>query len=1075
MFNNLILQVFIKNNKILMATQSDITTSNLLTTTNQIRDTLVTRNLYTPYTEYPTYDDGAVDKTVSAISSITSLLTPFKSYNLENTIYGRLVVNRTPLSEIGLVMLGRQFAMNAGSSVAQDYLPIMNVSNLFDGNKDTKLFTKRINYNITKKEDKTGFSNFIDSVTGFYPNKNYPFTKDADNNDFLNNTGTGQLKFLFTSINNNRFRPNNDAYNVVYYDKADEAETSIQGTKNILLSNNKKFFDFNNNRFYPYKSFIVQYLNNSEYSNDVANQNMFNSADYSNGDYAPNDDAIDWMGNPLKKDYTYTSVFGQNDWIGDETEFRGNLNNNENKIVWGRDGIDDITNNVGAQYRGDNYQGFTVDESKFETDFNVKTGLLEYTRNLVIASQGEIVDMTRKAFMKGDKIAGFNGSGLFKSNDSTYADSSDNTSVRGTRQHSAIDQYDKFTKTIRFNGNKVYGGNENSVIYDSVLPRIHPILDKEGNINNKDLMFSLENLAVRVISKDGVGIIDDEFGSPIPVCEVGPFNGRIMWFPPYALEINETSNAKFESTVMVGRGEPMYNYQNSERSAVLNFSLLIDYPPHVKNYKDSKTSHKDIAEFFAFGGDKLTNITPQTNQEAKIKELENKKELIIGDNKSIQPNLNKNSKTFTIYFPNDVPKVSDNLSSIIDTMYDNSYDIHPEIITTTDLTHYGLNKDIFYIGDLNTVNVSGKTYYEVSKPYSYSQYTSVFETDFFGNTVPLISELKRFFENEEDREYYKIEIIGSASKLYTSEYNELLGQRRADAAKNFIERKILALFGKTPDQMGVEITTESLGSTKASDDGATVSGIALKSAKQDRYSEIKIVRNDKSVDNISKTLTADEQKTIDDINNEIVGLENEKNKQKNNASDCLMNERTADESAILNGFSSINKNNFYPAFHSQTPEDFHKRLTFLQQCMRQGAALRYDVQVDDNNITRAKNSVFGRQPICILRVGDFFYTKVIIESLNIDYVDSPWDMNPEGFGMQPMMANVTLSMKVMGGQSLKGPIDALQNAVSFNYYANSNFSSEGMYKLPSDVANKQESYMKGILATEKEKLNKLIN
>jgi hypothetical protein len=142
--------------------------------------------------------------------------------------------------------------------------------------------------------------------------------------------------------------------------------------------------------------------------------------------------------------------------------------------------------------------------------------------------------------------------------------------------------------------------------------------------------------------------------------------------------------------------------------------------------------------------------------------------------------------------------------------------------------------------------------------------------------------------------------------------------------------------------------------------------------------------------------------------------------------------------------------------------------------MRQGAAKKYEPIVE-NGILRAKNSVFGRQPICILRVGDFFYTKVIIENLVIDYSETTWDMNPEGFGMQPMIAKVTLQMKVMGGQSLKGPIDALQNAVTFNYYANSNFTKAGMYSRPSAEADNQEGYIGGILTNETKTLNDAYN
>ncbi|GAF95029.1 unnamed protein product, partial [marine sediment metagenome] len=48
------------------------------------------------------------------------------------------------------------------------------------------------------------------------------------------------------------------------------------------------------------------------------------------------------------------------------------------------------------------------------------------------------------------------------------------------------------------------------------------------------------------------------------------------------------------------------------------------------------------------------------------------------------------------------------------------------------------------------------------------------------------------------------------------------------------------------------------------------------------------------------------------------------------------------------------------------------------------------------------------------------------------------------------------------GQSLRGPIDALQNAASFNYYANSSFTKKGMYARPSAEADAQYQYMKGV-------------
>lgn len=121
---------------------------------------------------------------------------------------------------------------------------------------------------------------------------------------------------------------------------------------------------------------------------------------------------------------------------------------------------------------------------------------------------------------------------------------------------------------------------------------------------------------------------------------------------------------------------------------------------------------------------------------------------------------------------------------------------------------------------------------------------------------------------------------------------------------------------------------------------------------------------------------------------------------------------------------------FHPSFHSITPQGFNHRLTFLHQCLRQGPT------IDNSNNNKADNLVFGKQPVCILRVGDFYHTKCIITSLNIDYEPLVWDLNKDGIGVQPMLANVTLSLNIIGGSSLSGAISRLQNSVSFNFFAN---------------------------------------
>ncbi len=129
---------------------------------------------------------------------------------------------------------------------------------------------------------------------------------------------------------------------------------------------------------------------------------------------------------------------------------------------------------------------------------------------------------------------------------------------------------------------------------------------------------------------------------------------------------------------------------------------------------------------------------------------------------------------------------------------------------------------------------------------------------------------------------------------------------------------------------------------------------------------------------------------------------------------------------------------FHPAFHSITPEGLNSRLTFLQQCTRQGPT----------NIDNAPdNLAFGRPPVCILRLGDFYHTKIVIDSVGISYEPLVWDLNPEGIGVQPMIATVDLSFKMIGGQSMKGPINKLQNAVSFNFFGNTQIYDERADKI----------------------------
>lgn len=124
---------------------------------------------------------------------------------------------------------------------------------------------------------------------------------------------------------------------------------------------------------------------------------------------------------------------------------------------------------------------------------------------------------------------------------------------------------------------------------------------------------------------------------------------------------------------------------------------------------------------------------------------------------------------------------------------------------------------------------------------------------------------------------------------------------------------------------------------------------------------------------------------------------------------------------------------FDPAFHSMTPEGFSARLNFLNQCMRAGNTVTAS---DGSYAKSANNLAFGRPPFCVLRLGDWYNQMIVIDNISINYDPLVWDLNEEGIGVIPLIANVSMSFKFIGGGDLGGPVRRLQNAMSFNYYAN---------------------------------------
>ena len=331
-----------------------------------------------------------------------------------------------------------------------------------------------------------------------------------------------------------------------------------------------------------------------------------------------------------------------------------------------------------------------------------------------------------------------------------------------------------------------------------------------------------------------------------------------------------------------------------------------------------------------------------------------------------------------------------------------------------------------------------------------------------------------------------IDVKGFASSHGYQTSNDVLGKNRANSVKKWLTSK----YGRKFSNANFTYSTNEIGEKLSNYDSSSFT------AKAWRCSRVAIVIEKEGVSNLSETyngtdnITYADNKTQNEINNarNVVEMTDARNKDNANTSyknaygkdmtemqknsivnQIEINNANAEAEAMIaknsgnalniegegkqgygneyKFFSMLATNEpflhskiveklryFDPAFHSITPEGFQSRLTFLHQCTRQGNTASAS---DSNNMNRtANNLAFGRPPICVLRIGDFYNTKIIMESLSIDYNDTTWDLNDEGIGVMPMMANVTIGFKFLGGSDLSGPINRLQNSLSFNYYAN---------------------------------------
>jgi len=637
--------------------------------------------------------------------------------------------------------------------------------------------------------------------------------------------------------------------------------------------------------------------------------------------------------------------------------------------------------------------------------------------------------------------------------------------------------YSVLDKTYNLNiaPNKMEGGQDSTNLIGGT--------GNDGHV--KKYMFSLENLAWRSSNKPGFTYSD------LPICERGPNGGRIMWFPPYDLKFNENVNANWKATDFLGRPEPVYTYNNTSRSGTISWKIIVDHPSVlnlVVNRVLAKETNKQkidgILESF-FAGCRKYDLYELTKKYATVnpndlKEIQT--ELVAGETITTErisyvkgevgpTTYTKVATTNTVNPGDGFSKKYGNMK--LGLFFENDF---PKEGKTLDYNK--LYTD--YLGNRGT--------YKTNNNDSVSVFDNVVIAHHDYLKDSLIPDLIKLLQDDTIKGSVTITVNGAASAPQTVPYNEKLSKRRIDSfidfltkdvnLKKYIGSKLFIISGaeegenanstvlmKNSNTKEIDIPSEGGDCTNGGDATpqpskdvftpkamrcrrAYISSISVNLEQQKTDYEDK--ENPPKDPDIDKKVTQDTRtnpptevtRTVlkDNITKKIV---------RQLLSECDYFEVVKEETPMVYDNLREKLKFFNPAFHSITPEGLNSRLTFLQQSLRPGDTIPVVRTVDGKDelqYNNATNTAFGTPPVLVLRVGDFFHTKIIPDSLAITYENL--DINPEGIGIQPMIANVSLNFKFIGGQGLAGAVDKLQNALSFNYYANTE-----MYDERADVTD----------------------
>lgn len=732
------------------------------------------------------------------------------------------------------------------------------------------------------------------------------------------------------------------------------------------------------------------------------------------------------------------------------------------------------------------------------------------------------------------------------------------------KQYSKVSHLVRYGELIRRERNSVIDRNANYNIFPTKLNvgtlYGQKFLAKDGVKDRfadkhfdeeraRKYMFSIENLAWKDNSVDGE---KTSAYAALPTYEKGSNGGRVMWFPPYGLSFNETSAANWTKHDFLGRPEPIYTYNNTERSGTLSWLIIVDHPTilnvlvqkELAKYTDEEVDailaafwagcvEYDIFELAAIWG-KLSaedidyfkkileghypypaNVTKPKADGFNITVSEETKP---NPPDTSGTDIEKLLKGLIVFFPNDEPKPNVDTKTV---NYETIYAEYLKWLTVPDTFQEGGNGCPYdYV---NTIGDKAPTKYFLQSGTDKSQGIDIREA--YKAVKDAIVPLKTYIDGLNADQILDIEIQASASTLAEQkpEYNRKLAVRRAYSVVNWFagmlggmtvnvvetadksfkaelipqgstEPKIVIhgnydnLNGKSVDQMYndvnwgvafdatkkinitqdgtakvVDATVEKYKSDKCDDSWVSVLSYPASYARRVQFLAVTKPKTGSTTKQTTATTPKEKEEAIYVDGYKSTGNVLNKRDIATRILNKLIGENEyfdylSESSPVV--FDSLKEKlkYFSPAFHSMTPEGLNSRLTFLQQCMRPGKTV--EINKDSNN--NAVNMSFGRPPVCILRIGDFFNTKMIIENLTIDYnvVGSSitYDLNPEGIGAQPMLAKVSLTVKYIGGAGLREPVAQLQNALSFNYYANADIYESSSY----GQTNLDERYLENL-------------